>query len=337
MSTENSRPGTENQEKTVNGPPPQPKEPRRTWQVSDFDIGTCVGQGKFGKVHRAREKSSGYMIALKVLEKGEIYRDGCQKQVKREIEIQANLRHPNVLRLYGYFYDEKRVFLILEYAGKGELYKILQACKRFEAPKAAHYTAQIVNALLYLHFRDVIHRDLKPENILIMNDDTVKVSDFGWSVHAPQGRRQTFCGTLDYISPEAASSSPYNAAVDLWTIGVMLYEFLVGRPPFEEPDKEATLAAIKRCKVKYPADIDVDPLAKDLIGKLVVRDPAKRLPLELVLIHPFLTTYCPETLERLFMPPNLEAHVRKVQQDYLAKERSKQVLSDAVEKGSESR
>jgi aurora kinase len=106
-----------------------------------------------------------------------------EKQVAREIEIQSNLRHPNILRLYGHFHDRKRIMLILEYAGKGELYKHLRREDRFKEPKAAQYIAQVASALQYLHKKHVIHRDIKPENILVGLYGELKLSDFGWSVH----------------------------------------------------------------------------------------------------------------------------------------------------------
>jgi serine/threonine protein kinase len=109
----------------------------RKWVLQDFDVGRPLGKGKFGRVYLARERKSGYVVALKVLFKHELVENHVEKQLRREIEIQSHLRHPNILRLYGYFYDEKRVYLILEYAAQGELYKILQKCVRFDEKTAS--------------------------------------------------------------------------------------------------------------------------------------------------------------------------------------------------------
>ncbi|KAK5714807.1 spindle assembly checkpoint kinase, partial [Elasticomyces elasticus] len=206
-----------------------------------FEIGKPLGKGKFGRVYLAKERSSGFVCALKVLHKSELQQGGVQKQVRREIEIQSNLRHPNVLRLYGHFHDSKRIFLILEFAGRGELYKHLRKEHRFPEWKAAHYIAQMAAALKYLHKKHVMHRDIKPENILVGIHGEIKISDFGWSVHAPNNRRQTMCGTLDYLPPEmlikSNQESFYSEKVDLWSLGVLTYEFLVGEAPFEDtPD-----------------------------------------------------------------------------------------------------
>lgn len=147
-----------------------------------FEIGRPLVKGKFGGVYLARERKSGFICALKVLNKNEIMQGRVEKQVQREIEIQSNLRHPNVLQLYGHFHDSKRIFLILEFAAKGELYKHLQREKRFPEWKAAQYVAQMAAALQYLHKRHVIHRDIKPENILLGIHGELKIADFGWSV-----------------------------------------------------------------------------------------------------------------------------------------------------------
>ncbi|KAL1976451.1 hypothetical protein VTN31DRAFT_2733 [Thermomyces dupontii] len=266
---------------------PQPKQ----LHLGMFEIGKALGKGKFGRVYLAKERSSGFVCALKVLHKSELQQGGVQKQVRREIEIQSNLRHPNVLRLYGHFHDSKRIFLILEYAGKGELYKHLRKEHRFPEWKAAQYIAQMAAALKYLHKKHIIHRDIKPENILVGIHGEIKISDFGWSVHAPNNRRQTMCGTLDYLPPEMLRSSDnsYNEKVDLWSLGVLTYEFLVGEAPFEDTPV-MTQKRIARGDMRIPSFIS--PEARDLIKKLLVLDPEKRLPLDEVQRHPWILKHC---------------------------------------------
>ena len=119
-----------------------PLEPKTTWTLDDFDIGKRLGRGKFGHVYLAREKRTKYIVALKVLYKVQLQKGRVEHQLKREIEIQSHLRHPNVLRLFGYFYDSQRVFLILEYASKGELYGTLQEAKHFDEPRSARVRIQ---------------------------------------------------------------------------------------------------------------------------------------------------------------------------------------------------
>jgi len=209
--------------------------PTREWHLTDFDIGRPLGKGKFGRVYMVRTKvEPNYILALKCLYKSEIVQSRVEKQIRREIEIQQNLRHPNVLRLYGYFHDEKRIFLMLEFAGKGELYKQLTKYGCFSERRSAVYIDQMADALSYLHAKHVIHRDIKPENLLLGINGELKIGDFGWSVHAPSNRRTTLCGTLDYLPPEMVEGREHNEKVDYWALGVLTYEFIVGSPPFEE-------------------------------------------------------------------------------------------------------
>ncbi|GKZ19496.1 spindle assembly checkpoint kinase [Aspergillus brasiliensis] len=265
----------------------------RVIHLGMFEIGKALGKGKFGRVYLARERDSGFVCALKVLHKNEIQHGRVEKQVAREIEIQSNLRHPNILRLFGHFHDSKRIILILEYAGKGELYKHLQRENRFPEWKAAQYIAQMTNALQYLHRKHVIHRDIKPENILVGIHGELKMSDFGWSVHAPSGRRLTKCGTLDYLPPEMIDpkkcDKPYDQKIDLWSLGVLMYEFLVGCAPFEDTPV-MTQRRIMKADMVIPSF--VSPEAKDLIRKLLVLDANRRITLEKVQQHPWIIKYC---------------------------------------------
>lgn len=238
----------------------------RQFHLGMFEIGKPLGKGKFGRVYLAKERSSGFVCALKVLHKQELQQGKVEKQVRREIEIQSHLAHPNILRLFGHFHDAKRIFLILEFAGKGELYKHLRREQRFPEWKASQYIAQMAAALKYLHKKHVMHRDIKPENILVGIHGEIKISDFGWSVHAPNNRRHTMCGTLDYLPPEMLKGgNGYSEKVDLWSLGVLLYEFLVGEAPFEDTQ---IMTQKKIVRGEYTVPAFVSPEAKDLIKKV---------------------------------------------------------------------
>jgi serine/threonine protein kinase len=294
-------------------------------------------------VYLAREKRSKYIVALKVLFKNQLQESHVEHQLRREIEIQSHLRHPNILRLYGYFYDkvrprasadiphdrtrtrpaepppsgvprlrkrappsgvvrllpslahrpypssrpsQNRVFLILEYAARGELYKELQKCKRFSEKRSATYIASLAKALLYCHQKHVIHRDIKPENLLVGIKGELKIADFGWSVHAPNSRRQTLCGTLDYLPPEMVEGRDHDSAVDVWSLGVLAYEFLCGVPPFEAEGHSETYKRILRVDLNFPSHVSRS--ARDMISALLVKEPRQRLPLRKLLEHPWI-------------------------------------------------
>jgi len=296
----------------------------KRWKLSDFEIGKRLGHGQFGEVYLARSKETKFIVALKVRASSKICRNGyffffspdflnfCSNfltraarapkvlfkknlqesgmahQLRREIEIQSHLRHPNVLGLFGYFYDKSRVYLILEYAPGGELYKQLKRVVCFDEPTTAAYIAQLCSALGYCHRRSVIHRDVKPENLLIGLDGEIKIGDFGWSVHAP---RSTLCGTLDYLSPEMIEGKEHTHLVDVWSVGVLLYEFLVGKPPFETDGHAETYRAICRAVVEWPAERDIDPAAKQLCAQLLAYEPEHRIALSAVLQHAFITKH----------------------------------------------
>jgi serine/threonine protein kinase len=258
----------------------------KRWVLDDFEIGRPLGTGKFGRVYLAREKRTHFIVALKVLYKSQLQKANVEHQLRREIEIQAHLRHPNILRLYGYFYDSTRVYIVLEYAPNGELFKMLRQNDRFDEATSARYIVKLCDAIAYCHSKHVIHRDIKPENILIGANGELKIADFGWSVHTPTSRRSTLCGTLDYLPPEMIEGHEHDESVDIWSLGVLLYEFLVGAPPFEAAGKADTCQRIKQVDVKFPEF--VPQLARDLIGKLLQHDPEMRLSLSAVRTHPWV-------------------------------------------------
>lgn len=267
------------------------KKEKKSWSLSNFDIGRPLGRGKFGNVYLAREKESKFVVALKVLFKKQIQESKVEHQVRREIEIQSHLRHPHILRLYGYFHDDARIYLILEYAPKGTLFKELQSqpLKRFNEPTSAIYIRSLASALQYLHERDVIHRDIKPENLLLGHKGDLKIADFGWSVHEPNSMRTTLCGTLDYLPPEMVQGKPHTKNVDLWSLGVLCYELIVGRAPFLATDYDETYKKI--IKVDYKLPEFVSRAAAHFISKLLVLNPHQRLPLEQVFLHPWVAAH----------------------------------------------
>lgn len=277
-------------------------QPTRAWSLAQFEIGRPLGKGKFGRVYLARTKTmtssrlpqQGYVVALKCVYKKELVENKVDLQLRREIEIQMNLRHPNVLRMFGYFHDHGRIFMMLEFAGRGELFKILSKLpdRRFDEATAARYLAQIADALQYLHSKHIIHRDIKPENLLVGIRGEVKIADFGWSVHAPSNRRATLCGTLDYLPPEMVEGKSHGGAVDLWALGVLTYEFLEGVPPFEElSGASMTYKRIAAVDLHIPSHFSDD--AKDLVRGLLQYHPSDRMPLAKVLRHPWILRYDP--------------------------------------------
>lgn len=260
--------------------------PTKRWRLRDFEIGKPLGRGKFGDVYLARERKSKFIVAIKAIKKRQLLKAGVEHQLRREIEIQSHLRQKNILRMYGYFWDENRIYIILEFAPGGELYKQLTARTRFSETTTAKYIHDLSIALNYCHQKHVIHRDIKPENLLIGQKGEIKIADFGWSVHAPTSRRATLCGTLDYLPPEMVEGREHDSTADIWSLGVLTYEFLVGSPPFEAEGYRATYRRISNVDLKFPPI--VPPGAKDLISRMLVKDQSARIKLVDVPKHPWI-------------------------------------------------
>lgn len=264
----------------------------KKWYLTNFDIGRPLGKGKFGNVYLAREKLSKYVVALKVLFKTQLQQSRVEHQLLREIEIQSQLHHPNILRLYGYFFDNSRVYLILEYASGGELYCELQKNHTFSEKRTATYIASLAKAIIHIHQNQIIHRDIKPENILIGSNNELKIADFGWSVQIARNsnRRSTMCGTLDYLAPEMVEGSDHDHTVDLWSLGVLCYEFLFGNPPFESIGTTETYNKILKLELIFPQFREITVGAKDLVRRLLTKENWRRLSLKEVLWHPWIVT-----------------------------------------------
>lgn len=257
------------------------------FSLKNFEIGKTLGKGKLGKVYCVLHKPSNFVCALKVMDLSQLKSLNLIKNLKREIEIQSNLNHKNILKCFNYFKTSNKVYLILEYCIYGELYHHLKINKRFSNQLASYYIYQITLALSYLHSNNIIHRDLKPENILVDFNHTIKLSDFGWSVQLQNNnKRSTICGTLDYLSPEMINSVSYDFKSDVWSLGVLIYELLVGVPPFEHADRNVTYKKIVRLDYHFPKFINSD--AQDLIVRLLKINPNERIPLEEVLTHPWI-------------------------------------------------
>ncbi|XP_066480812.1 aurora kinase C-like [Tiliqua scincoides] len=270
--------------------------PRKMWCTADFEFGKPLGKGRFGAVYLAREKKTHFILALKVIFKSALEKAQLEHQLRREIEILSHLRHPNILSMYNYFHDQTRVFLMLEYAPRGELYKELQKKKYFDDSRTATYMEEISDALMYCHAQKVIHRDIKPENLLLGLRGELKLADFGWSVHAPSLRRTTLCGTTDYLAPEMIEEGPHDENVDVWCVGVLCYECLAGYAPFEAPTRIETFQRIREVKFAFPPWVSDG--AKDLISKVLNHTPSLRLPLQEIIAHPWV-----KTNSRRILPP----------------------------------
>lgn len=259
-------------------------------RLRDFEIGRKLGRGKFGRVLLVRHRATGFICALKSMSKKELVAYHAEVQFRREVEIQASLRHENILQIYGYFEDAKNVYIMVEYSPKGEIFKMLTDFGRLSPVMASSYIAQTAAGLDYCHQRSVIHRDIKPENLLMGADGRIKIADFGWSIRTRQNRR-TLCGTLDYLPPEMIEKTAHNTQVDVWALGVLAYEFLVGKAPFAARDRASIYRRITHVDLKFPPSIETE--AVDFIRALLQKNPADRMQLSDVPSHPWILKHKP--------------------------------------------
>ncbi|SBS89776.1 serine/threonine protein kinase 6 [Plasmodium ovale curtisi] len=276
------------------------KQNERIYEQDDFVVDKHpIGNGRTGLVFRAIIKKENEKVALKVMAKDTISTLNIERQVLKEIIIQASLNHINILELIAYFEDRTRLFLILELANGGSIRsKMKLKDKPLEEEQVALYVYQIADALSYLHNFNIIHRDLKPDNILIHyshdHDQNkiykygiIKLADFGFSCQLKNRRqkRSTFCGTVDYMPPEIINQVPYDCNVDLWCLGIVIFELLVGFPPFTDDTQERIFDQIKGLNFHFPKSFPLQ--ARELILKLCSKTAEERISAAEVKVHPW--------------------------------------------------
>lgn len=258
---------------------------RKKMTVDDFEPLKCLGKGAFGTVLLVRHKASGRLYAQKQMKKASIViHKRVVEQTITERSILESVRHPNVVKLYYAFQDHEKLYLILEYAQGGELFLHLAETWRFSEDTAAYYIAQLVLALSHLHLNvGVVYRDLKPENCLLDHEGQLLLTDFGLSKVSSEGSRcSSLLGTPGYMAPEVLcdDGSEYGAAVDWWGVGILSYELLTGKLPFEGSTPMKVRDKIQKRKVQMPPYLSAD--AKDFITRLLRKQPHKRLGYNLV-------------------------------------------------------
>ena len=250
-----------------------------------------LGIGSYGRVYLVTNKFNNKKYALKVINKNklmQIYAD-C-RLVHNEVELHSKLNHPNIIKLYNMKETENEIQILLEYAQNGNLFDIIQKNNGLDELKAFEYFIQIVNAVYFLHQNNIIHRDIKPENILIGENDVLKLCDFGWAKELNVNKRATFCGTMEYMAPEIVGSEMYDFSVDIWSLGILLYELIMGHSPFRSKSKKDRniMIKIKKHDLVFDKDKNISKECIDLINRLLDVNPETRLKIKDIFEHPFI-------------------------------------------------
>ena len=285
-------------ESVKQGLEPEPK-------ITDFTIIKELGAGSFGHVYLVTHKKTKANYAIKAIDKRNKTNIEEKPYFRREVEVMYKIHHPNVVKLFGHFEDNNYCYFIMEYIPIGNLFGIIpkDKKKRISSQIVASLMKDIISAVYFLHNMNppIIHRDIKPENVLLAEKLTAKLTDFGWSNYIQEDeKRTTVCGTPIYLAPEIIKEQGHDEKVDIWCIGVLLFELATGTVPFPGNDIETLESNILKLKIQWPKDINIE--AKNLISKILKLDPNARISLPEMLNHHFITKYFPNASECLIKP-----------------------------------
>lgn len=260
--------------------------------IEDFELLTVVGKGSFGKVMQVRKKDTNRVYAMKTIRKAKIIARSEVTHTMAERSVLAQINNPFIVPLKFTFQSPEKLYFVLAFVNGGELFYYLSKYGRFDINRSRFYCAELLCALECLHGFNVIYRDLKPENILLDYQGHIALCDFGLCKLdvKDEDSTNTFCGTPEYLAPELLHRDGYNKTVDWWTLGVLLYEMLTGLPPFYDQNINEMYRKILNQPLHFPEGNVVPPVARDLLTKLLERNPEKRLGAngaEEIKAHPF--------------------------------------------------
>ncbi|XP_057537927.1 probable serine/threonine protein kinase IREH1 [Amaranthus tricolor] len=303
--------------------------------IDDFEIIKPISRGAFGRVFLAKKRTTGDLFAIKVLKKADMIRKNAVESILAERNILISVRNPFVVRFFYSFTCRENLYLVMEYLNGGDLYSLLRNLGCLDEDVARVYIAEVVLALEYLHSLQVVHRDLKPDNLLIAHDGHIKLTDFGLSKvglinstddlsgpavsgtslfeddqpqlsasekHQERRKKRSAVGTPDYLAPEILLGTGHGATADWWSVGVILFELIVGIPPFNAEHPQIIFDNILNRNIPWPrVPEEMSCETQDLINKLLTEDPNQRLGARgasEVKAHPFFRDINWDTLAR---------------------------------------
>lgn len=262
-----------------------------------FEIRAMIGRGGFAQCFAVRNLKTQLDFAAKIIKKSELIRAKNKQKLLSEIKIHLSVNHKNIVKLFTYFEDKEYVFLIMEICRNKSMMDLLKKNKSIDEKYVRIFLLQIISALDYLHREcSVVHRDMKLANLFLDDGFNIKVGDFGLAaVIDREERKKTICGTPNYIAPEVlfGAEGGHSFEVDIWSVGVILYTMIVGKPPFQKSDVKEIYKSIKINSYTYPEECKISKQAKDLITGLLELDPRKRYTLEQIYNSEFITAAGP--------------------------------------------
>ena len=299
-------------ESVLKGLEPEPK-------ITDFTLIKELGVGSFGRVLLVQHNKTQAQYAIKAIDKRNTTNIQEKPYFRREIEIMYRIHHPNVVKLFGHFEDNTYCYFIMEYIQGGNIYSYVpkNGIRTISTQQVASIIKDVISATYFLHnmVPPIIHRDIKPENVLLASGMQAKLTDFGWSNYM-QGdyKRTTVCGTPIYLAPEMINNTGHDEKVDIWCIGVLLFELMTGVQPWRGTDVNTVKMNIVRLKINWPKNMDRK--AGDLISRILRYNPEERISLESMLMHPFFTQFFPNAISCLKRPDNTRYKVFIISKDH---------------------
>ena len=299
-------------ESVLKGLEPEPK-------ITDFTLIKELGVGSFGRVLLVQHNKTQAQYAIKAIDKRNATNIQEKPYFRREIEIMYRIHHPNVVKLFGHFEDNTYCYFIMEYIQGGNIYSYVpkNGIRTISTQQVASIIKDVISATYFLHnmVPPIIHRDIKPENVLLASGMQAKLTDFGWSNYM-QGdyKRTTVCGTPIYLAPEMINNTGHDEKVDIWCIGVLLFELMTGVQPWRGTDVNTVKMNIVRLKINWPKNMDRK--AGDLISRILRYNPEERISLESMLMHPFFTQFFPNAISCLKRPDNTKYKVFIISKDH---------------------
>ncbi|XP_043696830.1 SNF1-related protein kinase catalytic subunit alpha KIN10 [Telopea speciosissima] len=283
--------------------------------LPNYKLGKTLGIGSFGKVKIAEHALTGHKVAIKILNRRKIKNMEMEEKVRREIKILKLFMHPHIIRLYEVIETPTDIYVVMEYVKSGELFDYIVEKGRLQEDEARNFFQQIISGVEYCHRNMVVHRDLKPENLLLDSKCNVKIADFGLSNVMRDGHfLKTSCGSPNYAAPEVISGKLYaGPEVDVWSCGVILYALLCGTLPFDDENIPNLFKKIKGGIYTLPSHLSAG--ARDLIPRMLVVEPMKRMTIPEIRQHPWFQAHLPRYLA--VPPPDSMQQAKKIDEDIL--------------------
>lgn len=287
------------------------------WDIKNFyyeERNDLIAEGGFGKIFRGRHRLTSATFAIKKVNRKSLVPNGSNESyLSREIGIQMNINHPNIVRLYTFYSNSEDTFLIMENCEGGTLSEKLEY-GRLDEMTAFRIFIQIASAVKFLHENNVAHRDIKTENILFDTKGHPKLADFGWANKINPGElRKTFCGTYEYMSPEMIRECGHDKTIDVWALGVLLYEMLHGHSPFnpisslpESQQKLLIFSKILSQNYSISPNLSLSPECVNIITRLLHPNHHSRLTIDQIFTHPWVRKMEPLARQILGFEENLK-------------------------------